>query len=101
MARTGRGAPPRPGLGRHYILALDNLAVGLSLAVVEASAGPFLAAIAVVRFLATVLGLAAGTRVGERVGGAAELPAAAVFAVLGAILPYQAAADVHLVRGFV
>jgi len=64
---------------------------------VEAPAGPFLAAIAAVGFLATLLGLAAGTRFSERVGGAAELLAAAVFVVLGVILLCQAAADVHLV----
>jgi putative Mn2+ efflux pump MntP len=71
-------------------VSLDKLAVGISLAVVEISILPALAYLAVQGFVATLLGLALGKRLGSRLGDVAHLLAGSVFVVLGAIILIQA-----------
>jgi putative Mn2+ efflux pump MntP len=84
----GTAAPPGPAQVAltGLVVTLDKLAVGLSVGAAGGPAAPMLALLVGVCFPLTVLGLALGDRVGERLGGTADLLAGAVFGVIGLAL---------------
>jgi manganese efflux pump family protein len=73
------------------VVALDNLAVGLTLGIVEIRLGPLLGYLALQAFVATLLGLALGRRLGARLGQHAEALGGAVFVLYGLALVLQTA----------
>ena len=72
------------------VIAVDKLAVGLSFAVLEAPLGTMVVIVAGQAFVATLLGLFLGKRLGTRVGDAAEIIAGLVFTGLGLVILYKA-----------
>ena len=80
-----RGAS-RPRASRWPI---DKLAVGLSFSVLGAPVSTLAIIVAVQAFVATLLGLFLGKRLGEQAGGIAEIVAGLVFSILGLIILYQ------------
>ena len=72
------------------VIAVDKLAVGLSFAVLEAPLGAMVVIVAGQAFVATLLGLFLGKRLGTRVGDAAEIIAGLVFTGLGLVILYKA-----------
>lgn len=72
------------------VIAVDKLAVGLSFAVLEAPLGTVVVIVAGQAFVATLLGLFLGMRLGTRVGDAAEIIAGLVFTGLGLVILYKA-----------
>ena len=71
-------------------IAVDKLAVGLSFAVLEAPLRTMVVIVAGQAFVATLLGLFLGKRLGTRAGAAAEIIAGLVFTVLGLAILYKA-----------
>jgi manganese efflux pump family protein len=71
-------------------IAVDKLAVGLSFAVLEAPLGTMVVIVAGQVFVATLLGLSLGKRLGTRAGDAAEIIAGFVFTGLGLAILYKA-----------
>jgi putative Mn2+ efflux pump MntP len=72
-------------------VALDTTAVGLALGLTQLRLGPVLGYLAVQAFVAVLLGLALGRRVGARLGRAAAALAGAVFVLYGLALVFQTA----------
>lgn len=71
-------------------VAIDKLAVGLSFAVLEAPMGLLVGIVAGQAFVATLLGLWLGKRLGARAGDFAEIIAGLVFTILGLAVFYKA-----------
>ncbi|MBA3945594.1 MAG: manganese efflux pump [Herpetosiphonaceae bacterium] len=67
-------------------VSLDELAVGFGLGVLRVPVGLALGYIAVQAFAITFIGLAAGQRIGERLGSRAELISGVVLTLLGSML---------------
>lgn len=74
-------------------VAVDKLAVGLSFATLDAPMGTMVLIVGGQAFVATLLGLVLGKRLGARAGDAAEIIAGLVFSVLGLIVLYKAFAS--------
>ena len=72
------------------VIAVDKLAVGLSFAVLEAPLGTMVVIVAGQAFVATLLGLFLGKRLGTRAEDAAEIIAGLVFTGLGLAILYKA-----------
>jgi manganese efflux pump family protein len=73
-------------LGLGVSISLDELAIGFSLGLARLPIIPVIVAIGVQAFLAAQLGLALGTRIGERLREAAERLAGIALIALGAFL---------------
>lgn len=76
-------------IGIALVICMDKFAAGLSLASSEQSLTGFIAYLIVQTFLVSVLGFWLGTRVGSKLGSAAELVAGGIFVVLGLLIIYQ------------
>ncbi|MBV9327771.1 MAG: manganese efflux pump [Chloroflexi bacterium] len=74
-----------------FVVAVDNLAVGLALGILPIRLGALLGYLAVQSFVAALLGLALGQRLGTRLGTGAAALAGAVFVVYGMVLVLQTA----------
>lgn len=74
---------------KSVVLAVDNLAVGISFALLGAPLIIVTGIVAVQCFVTSLLGLMAGDRLGARAGGFANAIAGTVFAVLGAVIFVQ------------
>lgn len=89
------GIKPIPALTTRKVLmtmvavAVDKLAVGLSFAVLEAPLGLLTAIVAGQAFVAVLIGLWLGKRLGARAGDFAELIAGVVFTLLGLAVFYK------------
>jgi putative Mn2+ efflux pump MntP len=84
---------PRAVLTTGVMVNLDKLAVGVSLAFVERSLGLLIAYVTVQAYVATLLGLVLGKRMGAKAGETAAVAAGLIFVVLGAAIIYQTATD--------
>ncbi len=73
------------------VVCIDKLAVGLTIAFIDASATPLIAWIVVISFVATMLGLSLGQRLGAHAEHLAEIAAGALFVFLGLLIIYQTA----------
>ncbi|MFT4037136.1 MAG: manganese efflux pump [Thermomicrobiales bacterium] len=71
------------------VLAVDNLAVGISFAVLGAPLGLITGIVFVQCFISSYIGLALGRRLGVRAGDFAAILAGLVFAALGGAILYQ------------
>jgi putative Mn2+ efflux pump MntP len=95
----GSDSPKVAGLDSRRIattaiaVAVDKLAVGLSFSVLDAPLGMMVVIVGGQAFVATLLGLVLGKRMGTRAGDAAEIIAGVVFTVLGLIVLYKAFAS--------
>lgn len=81
---------PRQVAGTAVVVAVDKLAVAVTLAVLGAPTTRLLPPLAVFTFVATLLGLRLGTRLGDRVEDAAEIIGGVIFAGLGLIVLWSA-----------
>lgn len=79
----------RPVVVTAVLVSLDKIAIGFSLAVTDLSIGIVLVYVAVVSFLATLIGLALGRRLGSRLGAAAHGLAGGAFVLLAVVIIYQ------------
>lgn len=70
-------------------VAVDKFAVGLSFAVLEAPFGLLTGIVAAQAFVAVLIGLWLGKRLGARAGDFAELIAGVVFSLLGLVVFYK------------
>lgn len=91
----GYGAHDRPpiplsGDTTAIAVAVDKLAVGLSFSALDAPLGTMVIIVGGQAFVATLLGLLLGKRLGTRAGDAAEIIAGLVFTGLGFVLLYKA-----------
>lgn len=90
-----QGIKPIPALTTRKILmtmvavAVDKFAVGLSFAVLEAPFGLLTGIVAGQAFVAVLVGLWLGKRLGARAGDFAELIAGVVFSLLGLVVLYK------------
>lgn len=76
-------------LGIALVICMDKFAAGLSLATSDQSLTGFMAYLIAQTFVISVLGFWLGTRVGARMGAAAELVAGGIFVVLGLFIIFQ------------
>ena len=76
-------------MGIALVICMDKFAAGLSLAASDQSLTGFMAYLMAQTFLVSVLGFWLGTKVGAKLGSAAELIAGGIFVVLGLFIIYQ------------
>ena len=79
------------------MVTLDKLAIGVTLAFVDVPLGGLIAYLVVQSFVATLIGLMLGKRLGAQFGKAAKVLAGSIFFILGAVIVLQTALD----RGYV
>lgn len=76
-------------MGIAFVICMDKLAAGLSLAASDESLTGFIAWLTVQTFLVSMAGFWFGKKAGAKVESIAELLAGAIFVLLGAALIYQ------------
>lgn len=79
------------------MVTLDKLAIGVTLAFVDVPISGLVAYLVIQSFIATLIGLALGKRLGVKFGDAAKILAGSIFVILGAVIVIQTALD----RGYV